>query len=301
MAGLDQNPYVDPVTGLPTTGTTAPWIGSQEQVDDSVANQVAALSSQDSKLNQMAKTEGLKAANSRGLLNSSMAVGAAQDAVLQNVIPIASQDASQAFQKNMAATGFEYDMTAQESQQQFQAGEAVAQRGWQTAENLSQQSFLATQADLDRVLQESLQSNQITADMALQVQQIASTEGMEAARLKLQEDLFEQDIAFRMSEGQLDREAAVAQQQADIAFQTAQNALTRDLEAAIANMNLSATQQQGASDAVSSTETMYQAMYNSIMSNPDLSSTDRASQLTSAANLRQNMLSMVEQMYAIDL
>jgi len=59
-----------------------------------VQNQIAGITSQDSALNQLAKTEAQKAASSRGLLNSSLAVGAGQKAVLQSALPIAQQDAS---------------------------------------------------------------------------------------------------------------------------------------------------------------------------------------------------------------
>ena len=90
------------------------------QQNDSVADGVAKIASEDSKLNQMARTEGLKAANRRGLLNSSMAVGAAQDAVLKNALPIASQDAQQAFQKNQASRAFEYQIATQDDAQAFQ-------------------------------------------------------------------------------------------------------------------------------------------------------------------------------------
>ena len=76
----------------------------------------------------MARTEGLKAANRRGLMNSSMAIDASQDAILKNVLPIASQDAAQAFAKNQAAKAFEYGMTAQEGQQAFQSGERLGRR-----------------------------------------------------------------------------------------------------------------------------------------------------------------------------
>jgi hypothetical protein len=46
----------------------------------------------------MARTEAAKVMNSRGMLNSSMYAGAAQDAVLRQAVPIASQESNQAFQ-----------------------------------------------------------------------------------------------------------------------------------------------------------------------------------------------------------
>jgi len=292
MAGLGviDNPLLDPVTGLPKTGTATPWVGTQSQVDDSVASHVAKLVGQDSKLNQMARTEGLKAANSRGLLNSSMAVGAAQDAVLKNALPIAAQDASQAFQKNMAARGVEYGMTAQEATQGFQAGERIAGQG-----------FATTQAQLDRDLQQALQTQQLNEAEEQQIRQIGATKGLNDANLAMQQLLAEKDIQFRMSEGNLDRAAAVAAQQADIAFRTTEGNLTRDLQNQIAKMNLSGSQQNAAAQFVSNMEGLYSADYNTIMGNTALSADARTQQLTAAKNRRDTMLNLVEQVFNVDL
>ncbi|GAA4108905.1 hypothetical protein ACFFTN_01490 [Aminobacter aganoensis] len=155
-----------------------------QQVNDSVADKVTALSSQDSKLNQMARTEGLKSANRRGLLNSSMAVGAAQDAVIKNVLPIASQDASQDFARNENARNFEYSMAAQNDAQ----------------------AFAGTQAGLDRTLQREMQASSITAAESQQIRDIASREGLAAADRALQTMLVDKDIGFRTAENKLDRD-----------------------------------------------------------------------------------------------
>jgi len=309
-------------------------IGSLPQVDDSMANQVTKLASKDSELNRMAAVEGLKVANRRGLLNSSMGVEASQDAVLKNVIPIAGQDAQTAANKNAAAKAFEYGMTAQEAQQTFQTGEReagqgfitserlgtqtfqgaqaeaerkwqtgenVAARGWQTAENIAQRGFLSTQAELDRTLERTLQANQIKANDILQIRQIASTEGIEAANRALQKTLQENDIEFRMKEGKLDREAAKAAQTADIAFQQQEGRLTRDLQERIANMNLSSSDRNAASSFLTSMETMYQSTYQSIMNNTALDAKTRDKYLTAAKNMRSGQIDFVEQLYDIDL
>ena len=309
-------------------------IGSLPQVDDSMANQVTKLASKDSELNRMAAVEGLKVANRRGLLNSSMGVEASQDAVLKNVIPIAGQDAQTAANKNAAAKAFEYGLTAQEAQQtwqtgereagqgfitserlgtqtfqgaqaeaerKWQTGENVAARGWQTAENIAQRGFLSTQAELDRTLERTLQANQIKANDILQIRQIASTEGIEAANRALQKTLQENDIEFRMREGKLDREAAKAAQTADIAFQQQEGRLTRDLQERIANMNLSSSDRNAASSFLTSMETMYQSTYQSIMNNTALDAKTRDKYLTAAKNMRSGQIDFVEQLYDIDL
>ncbi len=61
--------------------------------DQTAAGQLNQITAQDSPLMQRAATSGLQLANSRGLLNSSMGVGAAQDAVLAAATPIAVNDA----------------------------------------------------------------------------------------------------------------------------------------------------------------------------------------------------------------
>lgn len=81
--------------------------------DDSVATQVATLTSQDSPLMKQAATRGTQLANRRGLLNSSISAQAAQEAVIGAATPIASQDASQLAQKNLAKMNNDYTMGQQ--------------------------------------------------------------------------------------------------------------------------------------------------------------------------------------------
>lgn len=88
-----------------STGSTTGALGSggYKMQDDSVANRVTGLMSSNSPLMQQARTQGLQAANKRGLLNSSMAVGAAQDSTYKVALPIASQEAQQAAAMNQLA------------------------------------------------------------------------------------------------------------------------------------------------------------------------------------------------------
>jgi hypothetical protein len=220
-----------------------PIIGSLPRVEDSMAKQVTALVSKDSALNQMARTEGLKAANRRGLLNSSMAVEASQDAVLKNIIPIAGQDAATAAAKNQAASAFEYGMAGQEQQQGWQTGERLgtqawqtaegqAGRSWQTGERLGTQEFAGTQADLDRLLQRNMQTQQLDAATANQIRQIASTEGLEAANRALQTALQASAQAFQRGE-RIDTQAFAADQ-ADLDRILQQAMQTRQLDTATA-------------------------------------------------------------------
>lgn len=86
---------------MPKDLNTVPGYEAQQvQLDnkDTVAGQLDTITSKSSPLMKRAASQGLQQANQRGLLNSSMAVDAAQGAVLDRALPIASQDAQTSFQ-----------------------------------------------------------------------------------------------------------------------------------------------------------------------------------------------------------
>lgn len=70
--------------------------------DYSVATKVGEITAKNSPLMQQAQTAGMKYANKRGLLNSSLAGQAAQESVLKTALPIASQDSQQEHALNLA-------------------------------------------------------------------------------------------------------------------------------------------------------------------------------------------------------
>ena len=84
------------------TATGAVPTGTGPAGMPSVAERVDTIIGADSPLMQRARTFGLQSANRRGLGNSSMAVEAAQSAVLDAATPIASQESTLAQQDNIA-------------------------------------------------------------------------------------------------------------------------------------------------------------------------------------------------------
>jgi len=85
------------VTGYKPTDVTATgykttdWADTEKQT---VAGQVQGLIKSESPLMQLAETQAKQQMNQRGLLNTSMAVGAGQEAVIKQALPIAQQDAT---------------------------------------------------------------------------------------------------------------------------------------------------------------------------------------------------------------
>lgn len=87
-------PANQPAPVAPATAAKAvatPWNASPDQT---TAGQLEAIIDKDSPLMQQAKTKAAQQANARGLMNSSMAVGAAQNAVIEAAAPIANADAA---------------------------------------------------------------------------------------------------------------------------------------------------------------------------------------------------------------
>lgn len=83
---------VNPIAYNPSQlGDANKWAVDRQQT---VQGQLQDVIKTDSPLQQQARTAGLQQANDRGLLNSSIAVGAAQDAVIKSALPIATSDAS---------------------------------------------------------------------------------------------------------------------------------------------------------------------------------------------------------------
>jgi hypothetical protein len=232
-------------------GSAMPSI-APAQVDDSVADRIGQITAQDSPLMQAARTEGLKVANRRGLLNSSMAAGASQGAALNYALPIASQDAGQDFQRNQAARAFEYGMAGQDSAQAWQAGESALNRDLEerlqgrdiaSREKLTLAQIASTEglAKAQRELDLVMQRNAISAVDQQQIRQIASTEGMAAAERALQERLQGRDITSREGLAKAQREleermqgaaisAADRQQLRDIASREGMAAAERELQ-----------------------------------------------------------------------
>jgi hypothetical protein len=73
--------------------------------DDGVASRVKNLINENSPMMRQAAAMGTKAANRRGLANSSMGIGAAHSAVIGAATPIASQEAQQINSKNLQYMG----------------------------------------------------------------------------------------------------------------------------------------------------------------------------------------------------
>lgn len=170
----------------------------------SVASRVADITSKDSALNQAAHTEAAKISNRRGMLNSSFASGEALDSVLRAAVPIASQEASQAFQGSENALDRTNQQTLQQKDIDFRTGEGALDRALQKQIanwNLSSTDREAASrmvTNLDALYSSDIAS--INANTSLsataRATQLKAAAALRAKRLNLAEQIYSIDLKF---------------------------------------------------------------------------------------------------------
>ena len=149
-------------TGAFTPASTASYDPAKWNVDSdqTVQGQLNNVIAADSPLMQQAKTGALQQMNQRGLINSSMAVGAGQDAVIKNALPIAQQDAS------MYGQSQEFNAASENQAGQFNAGTLADTNKFNATSNLQNTQFNAGQqnAQSEANAQRQQQANLASAE-----------------------------------------------------------------------------------------------------------------------------------------
>jgi hypothetical protein len=207
-------------TGLqpPTPPKLPEGLNQNPYGDADVAGQVAKVVSQDGPLMTQARTDGLKMANRRGLLNSSMAIGASQGEVLRTAVPIGSQTAAQINARNMSDQGFHQEGALQT--QRIGSAEGMAAREIASREGMQEKGILS---------EEGMHARGLSSAEGLAAREIASREWMQGLDLESREKLATMDIDSRELLANLDinsRERMLANQ-----LSAAEQTQLRDLTA----------------------------------------------------------------------
>jgi len=130
--------------------------------DDSVSTRLTGLLADNNKYIQTARAAGQRTAGRRGLLNTSIAGGAAESAAIAAAAPLASQDSAQTFQRNQAVLegGISYDNNSRLQQEQI-TGQKDLNTQQNTHQLAVQQKEAEIQRDRDLLLQEGATEAQI--------------------------------------------------------------------------------------------------------------------------------------------
>lgn len=131
-------------TNAPGPGGTTPYLEfSTGDATNSVEARLTRILGADSPLMQRARTKGLEVANSRGLLNSSMAAGTAMNSMIDAALPIASQDSQQGNQRYMQ--GREID------NQRYMQQQEIANQRWLATLDSDTRKSLATMQENTKI------------------------------------------------------------------------------------------------------------------------------------------------------
>lgn len=175
------------------------------------SKQLDGILAKDNPLFQKARARASAAANARGLLNSSIAVGAGESAMIDAALPLAQQDAStyaNAAQFNagasndfardsnsfgrqgaMAKFGHLAGLEESNANRDFQSNQNLLERQFRTSERVGQQEFAAAQEGLNRQFQMDFEKFKLPMNMMsgfqermqTYVSQVMSDPNMDAA------------------------------------------------------------------------------------------------------------------------
>ena len=167
-------------TGWQTSPYVAPAL-NEVQDASTVQSQLDQVLSTDSPLMQRAAYRGRSYANSRGLLNSSLAAGSAQAAMIDAALPIAQQDAQTYFGQQNTNQGYEnqYNLTNLGHLQQLGLLEV-------------DQQFNSRENQLQRDQQQGMQASELGSSMA--VERLKQNSGLYAQFLQGMSDINGSDM-----------------------------------------------------------------------------------------------------------
>lgn len=186
-------PDVQPAQATRAVAST--YDPTKQTVSDAstVQNQIAKITASGSPLNTLAEAEADRQMNRRGLLNSSIAVGEGQKAVLQSALPIAQQDA------NTNAAADVNNANFANSASQFNAG--AKNSASTTNAQLGTQVSLANS---NQTLQQQLSRIQADTSLTIADKQLKSQQLISENQTKSQQSIADKENQTRLQLQQID-------------------------------------------------------------------------------------------------
>lgn len=217
----------------PTTPATSPVAQSgdgmlktvnnwQNTPDQTVQGQTQNIIRNDSPLMQMARTQGDQQSQSRGLLNSSIGIGAAQDSVYKAALPIAQADASQAarvagYNVDTRNKADQYNATnafttsERQGQQLFTTSERQGRQAFDDQQRIANNDYDFAKTQLTEGNKATLQSQTIYGDLSKQYAQTIAginadpnmTRDAKTAAIKQQDSLYRAQLSLMGNVGKI--------------------------------------------------------------------------------------------------
>jgi len=261
-----------------------------------VAGRVNQLTSTANPLFVAAGTKAKQQSAARGLLNSTQAVQAGQQAVIETATPIASADATLYQQQQLANQQAQNDAAARNASNRMNVG----MLGFQTQENARQ-----FDASLGQRQQEfATQSGQTQQQIDAQKEQFAQTLGMSVKDLELKRD--------QLSESQRQFLASLDQQKSQLAQQQRQFEATQLQQTVMAKMDAETRTKlaqidadsrqavQGSSNIAGAWGTMMQSI-NAIQNNANLEEGTKSVLIQNTINSFQSFANFWQKTSGVDV
>lgn len=206
---------VAPAADIPSTPPV-----QQAAFDDSAASNLAKITAADNPIMRQARSQGMATANRRGLLNSSMAVGASEAEAYKVAAPLAMAEAQTALQKNVQNTDIAAQMQRLQEQGRIQGGLQAQQ----------------STADMERLIDGT------NADAVKQQRDIENQRFLQSGQFGQQTETQKRDIAARMGELTTQLDAQVRMQGTQLSSEEKRQALQLGVQQAMqqaefANLN----------------------------------------------------------------
>lgn len=169
-----------------------------------VAQKIADVTARDSPMMTQARARGFQSANSRGLINSSLAGQAAEQAVLDVAVPIGSQQDAQDFQANENYRGYGYNtqlqsqqdaqqLKVQSIQNTYDGGQASQNRNFQERSAISTSTAAADVAYQNAL--NNINANPNLSAEAREAQLVAARNRFDSA-YQLAEQIYNIDLSW---------------------------------------------------------------------------------------------------------
>jgi len=289
-----------------------PITGEYKEEDTSVSKRIQGLLSKDSPYMKQAETQGLQSANRRGLLNSSIAVGAAQESRVRAALPIASQEAAQAHESNVTGRGYQMqDVTQQRditSREKMQGLDLASRERINTADIAASKERLGMQlTSQEKLALQDIQSRERMQGIDIEAQnqrleaELGSREALQAAQIAADKERLGMQLS---SQEQLAlQELNAAKERLGMQLESNQElaVLDANLRERLTAMDLSSGDLRTAASLASSFESAYSNMIAGIMANPDIPAAERQRYMDHVNSLRESNLNLLEQFFSVSL
>ena len=264
-----------------TTATTTPF--DAKDVNDQVNKTI----SQDGLLMRMAKAKGEQYAAGRGLSNSSIGAEASQRAIVDAALPIASQNAGQAWKSDENRIDRSHQLTMQGNQFGHEKGMAELQYknslGLLDAEGQQRLKELGVQSQYQKERDQLLYKNSLG---------MLDAEGQQRLKelgVQNQYQTERDQLLYKNSLGMLDAEGQQRLKELDNQNKASMDQLAQQVVANTHGMYMS---------AIDTAMSSYNERYAALMADSTIKTADKTTMLNNMKNELNSTLTMYQQMYS---